>query len=77
MPERHQPVAICDQFVFLVECQLEHEPIGKPVPVATDLFLQPAGRDAVDFGKVDVQHDTFTAYLQNRIGYSFGRDEVS
>jgi hypothetical protein len=31
------------------------------------LFLQPAGRDAVDFGKVDVQHDTLATYLQNRI----------
>jgi len=41
------------------------------------LFLQSAGRDAVDFGQIDVQHDTLATYLQNRIVYPFGRDEVS
>ena len=34
-----EPVAICDQFLFLIICQLEPEPLGESFDVAFNLFV--------------------------------------
>ncbi len=51
--------------------QLKREVIGKAICVATNLFIQPLGRDAIQPGQIGVQHDPLSTYRMNLIFNSF------